>query len=88
MQSGGTGSSKAQRFADLRAAATQAATDLKAFREEWSAERTQSLLTKARESVEKDGDLSQADDVPAYGWTERFCRSSLDELGVPTSFAR
>lgn len=43
--------------------------DVSAFRTQWEGEATQDILTRAKESVAKDGDLSAGRDVPVYGWT-------------------
>lgn len=55
-------------FANVRQAAVQSTDDLKAFREQWTSQQTQQVLARIRESAEKDGDLTKANDVAKYGW--------------------
>ncbi|KAF2167697.1 hypothetical protein M409DRAFT_21850 [Zasmidium cellare ATCC 36951] len=61
---------KPRLFADIKDAAVTASTDLKDFRENWTSEQTQSLLARADESKQKDGDFSKAVTVPRYGWID------------------
>ena len=65
------GTSKAQIFAELKKSATESNDDIKALREQWNSEQTQNLLTMAKESMQKDGDLTKARDVAKYGWCEQ-----------------
>ncbi|OQO10669.1 hypothetical protein B0A48_03967 [Cryoendolithus antarcticus] len=63
--------SKAQTFAELKKAAVNATTDLQTLRQTWNAERTQEVLTKAKESESNDGDLSREAEVAQYGWIDK-----------------
>ena len=61
--------SKAQLFADIKAAATASTGQLSTFRNDWNSEKTQQMITKARESEKKDPDLSKGQGVANFGWT-------------------
>ena len=61
---------KAQLFVQVKTAAVQAVGDVEGLRNSWNSDETQSLLTKSRESLAKDSDLSKAANVPRYGWNE------------------
>ncbi|KAK4494023.1 hypothetical protein PRZ48_015209 [Zasmidium cellare] len=58
-------------FADVKNGALTATTDLKEFRDNWSSEQTQSLLARASESKQQNGDFSKAATIPRYGWLDR-----------------
>ena len=62
---------KAQMFANIKKAALHSTNDIKTFRNEWSSEQMRQIFAKSKESLEKNGDLSKANGVPRYGWSER-----------------
>ncbi len=55
-------------FVHIKKAAAAAINDLRTFREDWTSERTQCMLSHSKESRLKDGDLTKANDVARYGW--------------------
>ncbi|KAK5692681.1 hypothetical protein LTR97_010995 [Elasticomyces elasticus] len=57
-----------QMFTNVKKAAVASSNDLKTLRESWASEETQQLLSRSKESLRKDGDLSKANDVARYGW--------------------
>ena len=61
---------KPQLFADIKSAAVTSTTELKDFRENWTSEQTQNLLVKAKDSKQRDGDLTKSMNIPRYGWSE------------------
>ncbi|KAK4956517.1 hypothetical protein LTR10_006044 [Elasticomyces elasticus] len=61
-------SSRQQMFTNVKKAAVASSNDLKTLRESWASEETQQLLSRSKESLRKDGDLSKANDVARYGW--------------------
>ena len=61
-------SSKPEMFANIKKAAAASNNDVKAFREGIMSERTQELLSRSKESYEKDRDLSKANSVAVWGW--------------------
>ena len=63
--------SKTQTFASIRKVTLQNTMDLKAFRDVWTGEQTQEVLTKAGESLVRDGDLEKGREEAHYGWTEK-----------------
>ncbi|KAK3070715.1 hypothetical protein LTR53_009968 [Teratosphaeriaceae sp. CCFEE 6253] len=60
--------SKPEMFASIKKVAIGSASDLRAFREDFTSDRTQGLLARSKESLQKDGDLSKANEVARYGW--------------------
>jgi hypothetical protein len=64
------GQDKAQLFANIKTAAVGAVDSVQALRQDWTSEQTQEIFSVTRASLEKDGDLSKASEVPRYGWTE------------------
>ncbi|KAL1589110.1 hypothetical protein WHR41_01959 [Cladosporium halotolerans] len=63
--------SKAQLFADIKKSATTSTNQLASFRNDWNSEQTQQLLSKSRESEQKDPDMSKGQEVAAFGWSEK-----------------
>lgn len=55
-------------FGGLKKAAIGAVTDVRDLRSEWESHETQRLLSKTKESYERDGDLTRAAEVEAWGW--------------------
>ncbi|RMZ33697.1 hypothetical protein D0859_02138 [Hortaea werneckii] len=63
-----TGTPRHQMHQGSYKAAVKSTEDLKDFRADWNSEQTQQMFARARESVQKDGDLSKANEVAKYGW--------------------
>lgn len=64
------GKDKARLVLQMKTAAVQAVDEVQALRNNWNSEKTQALISKSRESFQKDGDLSKAADISRYGWAE------------------
>ncbi|KAK0268467.1 hypothetical protein LTR35_015488 [Friedmanniomyces endolithicus] len=62
--------SRPRMFVNIKKAAAAATNELRTFREEWTSERTQRMLSHSKESLLKDGDLMKANDVARYGWLQ------------------
>ncbi|KAK0769866.1 hypothetical protein LTR02_014151 [Friedmanniomyces endolithicus] len=60
--------SRPQMFVTIKKAAAAATNDLRTFRDKWTSERTQRILSHSQESFLRDGDLAKANDVARYGW--------------------
>lgn len=63
--------SKAQMFAEVKKSAVTTTGQLTAFRDNWNSEQTQQIFAKAQESEQKDSDLSKAEEVARFGWSEK-----------------
>ncbi|RMY64568.1 hypothetical protein D0863_09734 [Hortaea werneckii] len=63
-----TGTPRHQMHQESYKAAMKSTEDLKDFKTDWNSEQTQQTFARARESVQKDGDLSKANEVAKYGW--------------------
>ncbi|KAI6876224.1 hypothetical protein KC343_g11865 [Hortaea werneckii] len=63
-----TGTPRHQMHQESYKAAIKSTEDLKDVRADWNSEQTQQMFARARESVQKDGDLSKANEVAKYGW--------------------
>lgn len=61
---------KAATFAQVKKAAINTRSDLKALRETWTSARSVEIMARAKESEAKNGDLSAARDVSADRWME------------------
>ena len=59
---------KSAAFGGLKKAAIGAVTDVRDLRSEWESDGTQKLLSRTKESFERDGDLTRAAEVQAWGW--------------------
>jgi hypothetical protein len=64
------GLSDAQRIEKLRGACVQASEGVTSLRKGMTDDQTQSIFKSTSESLEKDGDLSRARDVPFYGYND------------------
>jgi hypothetical protein len=60
---------KVEMFARVKKSAVQATSRLGSFRESWTSEQTQQSLERSKASLEKDGNLNKAIDVPRWGWS-------------------
>lgn len=61
--------SKAELFAEIKSTATESTGQLATFRNDWNSEKTEQIISKARESERKDPDLSKGQEVANFGWT-------------------
>jgi hypothetical protein len=59
-------------FAQVKKSAVTTTSQLTAFRDDWNSEQTQQILTKAQESEQKDTDLSKAEEVSRFGWSDDY----------------
>lgn len=59
---------KAHKFAEIQKSTRQSLGNLKTFREDCTSEAMQAIFTRSKESLQKDGDLSKANEVARYGW--------------------
>lgn len=58
-------------FAEVKKSAVTTTGHLTAFRDNWNSEQTQQIFAKAQESEQKDSDLSKAEEVARFGWSEK-----------------